>query len=82
MTEEELQDLVKTALTSVVSCLPDDEEHSLVMMEKTLMALSDLLKDLLITDMTVKTFDVLIQVRVIMNSFMSSCVCRCLCISW
>ena len=62
LTEDELEDLVKTSLSSVVSCVPDNEEPNLVLMEKTLMALSDLLKELLIKDMTVKTFDVLLQV--------------------
>ena len=62
LSEDDLQDLVKTSLASVVSCLPDDEEHNLLMMEKTLMALGDLLKELLIKDMSVKTLDVLIQV--------------------
>jgi len=57
-----MQDLVKTALSSVLSCLPDDEERNLLLMEKTLMALSDLLKELLIKDMTVTTFNVLLQV--------------------
>jgi len=60
-----MQDLVKTALSSVLSCVPDDEEHNLLLMEKTLMALSDLLKELLVKDMTVKTFDVLLQVVII-----------------
>jgi len=62
LSEDELQDLVKTSLSSAVSCLPDDEEHNLVLMEKTLMALSDLLRELLVKDMTVKTFNVLLQV--------------------
>jgi len=57
-----MQDLVKTALSSVLSCLPDNEEHNLLLMEKTLMALSDLLKELLVKDMSVKTFNVLLQV--------------------
>ena len=64
LSEDDVQDLVKTSLSSVVSCLPDDEECHLVLMEKTLMALSDLLKELLIKDMTVNTFTVLIQVTV------------------
>ena len=64
LSEDEMHDLVKTSLSSVLSCLPDDEEHNLLLMEKTLMALSDLLKELLIKDMTVKTFNVLLQVTV------------------
>ena len=64
MSEDDTQDLVKTSLSSVVSCLPDDEERNLLLMEKTLMALSDLLKELLIKDMSVKTFNILIQVTV------------------
>ena len=59
-----MQDLVRTSLSSVVSCLPDDQEPNLLMMEKTLMALGDLLKELLVNDMTVKTLDVLIQVDI------------------
>jgi len=62
LSEDDVQDLVKTALSSVVSCLRDDEEHNLLMMDKTLMALGDLLKELLINDMTVKMLNVLIQV--------------------
>jgi len=64
LSEDDTQDLVKTSLSSVVSCLPDDEERNLLLMEKTLMALSDLLKELLIKDMSVKTFNILIQVTV------------------
>ena len=62
LSEDEMQELVKTSLASVVSCVPDDEEHNLLMMEKTLMALGDLLKALLINDMTIKTLDILVQV--------------------
>jgi len=64
LTEDDMQDLVRTSLSSVVSCLPDDQEPNLLMMEKTLMALGDLLKELLVNDMTVKTLDVLIQVDI------------------
>jgi len=74
LSEDDLQDLVKTALSSVLSCVPDDEEHNLLLMEKTLMALSDLLKELLIKDMTVKTFDILLQVRIIIILFLSTLV--------
>jgi len=62
LSEEDTQDLVKTSLASVLSCQPDDEERNLLLMEKTLMALSDLLKELLIKNMTVKTFNILLQV--------------------
>lgn len=61
LSEEDTQDLVKTSLASVLSCQPDDEEQNLLLMEKTLMALSDLLKELLIKNMTVKTFNILLQ---------------------
>ena len=64
LSEEDMQDLVKVSLSSVVSCQPDDEESSVVLMEKTLMALSDLFKELLVKDMTVNTFSLLVQVTV------------------
>ena len=65
---------MKTALSSVLSCVPDDEERNLLLMEKTLMALSDLLKELLVKDMTVKTFDVLLQVVITIMIFLSTLV--------
>ena len=76
LSEDDVQDLVKTSLSSVVTCQPDDEEHNLVLMEKTLMALSDLLKELLMKNMTVKTLNVLLQVRITTNCFMYSVVDR------
>jgi len=75
LSEDDVQDLVKTALSSVLSCVPDDEEHNLLLMEKTLMALSDLLKELLIKDMTVKTFNILLQVLIMMIMILSTFVC-------
>jgi len=62
LSEDDVQDLVKTSLSSVVSCVPNDDEQNLLLMEKTLMALSDLLKELLIKNMTMKTFSILLQV--------------------
>ena len=79
--EDDVQDLVKTSLASVVSCVPDDEEHNLLMMEKTLMALGDLLRQLLIKDMTVKTLDVLIQVgcpMLFMSGFLGMISNKCI----
>jgi len=77
LSNDDLQDLLKTSLTSVVSCTLEDNASSelTALLDRSLSVLSGLLLEVVAKDMTVATFELILQVTLRSNMTVITVIC-------